>query len=500
MMTPYSVELNHIHKFFGGIAALQDVTLKAKGGEIHAVVGENGAGKSTLMKILAGAYQMDSGEILLNQKKVTISDPKSGRESGVGIIYQEFSLVPDLSVAENIYLHLLNQKKRWMPWTEIHSNADALIRSLGFEIPPRMKVRQLSTSQQQVVEIAKALSENLEILILDEPTAVLAPNETRKLFDVLEKLKDKGVTILYISHRLEEVFEIADAITILKDGRVTRSIPTSDITQDEVIGHMIGRKLEVLFPQKNARPGKIKMEVKNLCSANRVKHVSFSVKEGEVLGLAGLVGSGRSETVRALFGADKREKGEVFLDGKPQRIRSPRDAIAAGIGLVPEDRKTQGILLSLMVRENLTLTDLKGVSGKAGFIHKGKEIRKSNKLMQELNIKATSPEAKVNQLSGGNQQKVVLAKWLGRNCRVLLLDEPTRGIDVGAKSEIYRLICDLSEKGISIVMVSSEMVELMGICDRILVLHEGRINGEIDRPNFSEEHIMRLSIAKKVNI
>jgi len=500
-MTPYSVELLHIHKSFGGIAALQDVTLKALGGEIHALVGENGAGKSTLMKILAGAYQMDSGEILLKQKKVSISDPKSGRESGVGIIYQEFSLVPDLSVAENIYLHLLNQKKRWMHWSEIHSNAEALVLNLGFEISPRIKVRQLSTSQQQVVEIAKAMSENLDILILDEPTAVLAPNETRTLFGVLEKLKSNGTTILYISHRLEEVFEIADAITILKDGRVTRSTPTSDITQDEVIRSMIGRKLEVLFPQKeNSNTGKLKMEVKNLCSANRVKEVSFSVKEGEVLGLAGLVGSGRSETLRALFGADKREKGAVLIDGKSQRIRSPRDAILSGIGLVPEDRKTQGLLLSLMVRENLTLTDLQGVSGKTGFIHKGKEIRKSNKLMQELNIKASSSEAKMNQLSGGNQQKVVLAKWLGRNCQVLLLDEPTRGIDVGAKAEIYRLICDLSEKGISIVLVSSEMVELMAICDRILVFHEGRINGEIDRPNFSEEHIMRLSIAKNVNL
>jgi len=262
-MTPYSVELLHIHKSFGGIAALQDVTLKALGGEIHALVGENGAGKSTLMKILAGAYQMDSGEILLKQKKVSISDPKSGRESGVGIIYQEFSLVPDLSVAENIYLHLLNQKKRWMHWSEIHSNAEALVLNLGFEISPRIKVRQLSTSQQQVVEIAKAMSENLDILILDEPTAVLAPNETRTLFGVLEKLKSNGTTILYISHRLEEVFEIADAITILKDGRVTRSTPTSDITQDEVIRSMIGRKLEVFFPQKeNSNTGKFKMEVK----------------------------------------------------------------------------------------------------------------------------------------------------------------------------------------------------------------------------------------------
>jgi ribose transport system ATP-binding protein len=495
-MSQSRVELLNIHKSFGGIVALHDVSLSAQQGEIHAIVGENGAGKSTLMKILSGAYRMDSGEIRLSGEKVTISEPRDGRELGIGIIYQEFSLIPDLSVAENIYLHFLKQSKNWMPWSEIHAMAGELIRSLGFEIPVRMKVRQLSTSVQQVVEIAKALSEKLDVLILDEPTAVLAPHETRKLFEVLNRLRKQGVTILYISHRLEEVFEIADNITILKDGRVTRSVRTSDITREEVISLMIGRKLDMLFPERESLPGEVRLEVNGLAAGGRIRDISFSVRKGEVMGLAGLVGSGRTETVRAIFAADSKERGKVWLDREELNLRSPRDAVRAGIGLVPEDRKTEGVLLGLTVRENLTLTGLKAISRKSGFIRESKERAKAEVLILEMNIRTGTTETKVHELSGGNQQKVVLGKWLGSNCKVLILDEPTRGIDVGAKAEIYKLINDLSSKGICIIMVSSEMTELMGMCDRILVMHEGTVNGELERSRFSEEQIMKLSISK----
>jgi ribose transport system ATP-binding protein len=493
-MDPYKLELLNIQKSFGGVTALKDVTLKARSGKIHAIVGENGAGKSTLMKILAGAYRMDSGEILINGEKVRIDDTRDGRKSGVGIIYQEFSLVPDLSVAENVYLHYLNTAKIWMPWSDIHARARDLIGSLGFEIPTHRLARNLSTSHQQVVEIAKALSEKVEILILDEPTAVLAPQDTRKLFEVLGKLRERGVTILYISHRLEEVFEISDAITILKDGEVTRSAEISSIDQDEVIRYMIGRKLDALFPGRQIHKGKIRLEVKNLHAGGKVKDVSFCLMAGEVLGVGGLVGSGRTEMVRAVFSADRRDKGEILLDGERVTLRSPGDAVRAGLGFVPEDRKTQGLLLSLSVRENLTLTDLGWISGSLGFIREGKERTRSKDLMERLGIRAGNTEINAEQLSGGNQQKVVLAKWLGRNCRVIIMDEPTRGIDVGAKAEIYNLINELSDRGISILIVSSEMIELMGICDRILVMHEGGINGELARPDFSEENIMRLSI------
>ena len=497
-MSRYKLELLNICKSFGGIHALKNVSLKAEPGEIHAIAGENGAGKSTLVKILAGAYQMDSGEIRIHGKNIHIGSPADGKKSGVGIIYQEFSLVPDLSVTENIFLHSFSKTRGWIPWSALHTRAQELVDNLGFDITVSRKVRDLSTSQQQVVEIAKALSENADILILDEPTAVLAPHETRKLFEVLARLKEQDVTILYISHRLEEIFEISDTITILKDGEVTHTSVTSDLDKDGVIRHMIGRKLETWFPQRKDITGGNRLEVRNLVAGKRVQDVSFSVGKGEVLGIAGLVGSGRTETVRAIFSADRRESGEILLDGRKEKIRSPRDAVRAGIGLVPEDRKTQGMLLSMSVRKNLTMTNLNDVSGRLGFILEDKERAKSKSLIQMLVIRAENTETVTGNLSGGNQQKVVLAKWLGRTCRVMIMDEPTRGIDVGAKAEIYGLINELSSKGISIVLVSSEMIELMGMCDRILVMHEGRINGELRKAGFTEENIMRLSIEKNM--
>lgn len=495
-MPGYKVELLNISKSFGGIRALRDVTLQVGPGEIHALVGENGAGKSTLMKVLSGVYRMDSGSIILNGQRVHIANPKQGRDSGIGIIYQEFSLVEDLTVAENIYLHFLNQKRLWMDWDTIQERARKLIGDLGFDMLVTDKVRNLSTSRKQVVEIAKALSEKIEILILDEPTAVLAPHETRKLFNVLRKLREQGTSIIYISHRLEEVFEIADRITVLKDGIVTHRAKTGATSQDEIITNMIGRELGSLFPRKEKVTEGFRLEVKGLCAGNLVRDLSFKVRKGEVLGFGGLVGSGRTETVRALFSADRRTGGEIYLDGSRLRTRTPRDAVRAGIGLVPEDRKTQGLLLELPVRQNMSLTDLGNISTGLGMILKTKEVRRSENLVKRLGIRTAGTETPAGTLSGGNQQKVALAKWLGRTSRVIIMDEPTRGVDVGAKAEIYRLIGNLSGEGISIIIVSSDMTELIGLCDRILVMHEGRINGELDRPEFSEENILRLSITK----
>jgi len=494
MSDNYRVELSGISKSFGGVDALRDVSLKAEPGEIHALVGENGAGKSTLMKILSGACPRDTGTISIDNNFVEINNPHDGRESGIGIIYQELSLVPDLSVAENIYLYKLSRQNRWISWKKIRSDTKHLISSMGFDISPAAMVRQLSIARQQVVEIAKALSENVSILILDEPTAVLAPGETSQLFDVLLRLKKAGVSILYISHRLEEVFRISDSITILKDGQVTGSIKTSETTQDEIINLMIGRRLSTFYPARIPGIGEDMFRAEDLGTAKKLKNISFSVKSGEVLGITGLVGSGRTETLRAIFGADKRESGSLYLRDKALRIRSPRDAVQAGIGLVPEDRKTQGIILSMSLMENTSMPDTHSVSGPLGIINRKRERNRTGDLVNRLAIKTKSLDSVAAHLSGGNQQKLVLAKWLGKRCSVLFLDEPTRGVDVGAKQEIYQLINQLSAEGLAIVMVSSEMAEVMGMCDRILVMKEGEIRGELGREEFSEENILRLSI------
>jgi len=494
MSPEYRVELLNVSKSFGGINALQKVTLKSKPGEIHALVGENGAGKSTLVKILSGACKKDNGIIKIDGVEVEIKNPQDGRKAGIGIIYQEFSLVPDLSVSENIYLHTLSEKKIFMRWQKMNRNANELITSLGFAINPLTKIRDLSIADQQIVEIAKALSENVKILILDEPTAVLAPNETSLLFDVLKRLKLKGVTIIYISHRIEEIFIIADSITVLKDGRVSGCYLVPEINKEDIIKLMIGRKLNAYFPKREIIHGDEIFKVENICVRDKVKNVTFSVHEGEILGITGLVGSGRTETVRAIFSADKKKSGTIRLNGVDLNIASPADAVSSGLGLVPEDRKNQGIILPMSIKCNISLTNLGRLSNKLGFIKNKKENCYTLQLMEKLAIKAESSEVIVSDLSGGNQQKVILAKWLGIDCKVLFLDEPTRGIDVGAKVEIYNLINELAAKGMCIVMISSEILEVMGVCDRILVMKEGEVQDMIEKDEFSEEHILRIAV------
>jgi ribose transport system ATP-binding protein len=469
-------------------------------GEIHALVGENGAGKSTLVKILSGAYTKDTGQIFIDDTEVQIRNTHDSKKLGIGIIYQEFSLVPELSVAENIYLNKLGVTGFWMKWGKMKKKAEELINSIGFSINPSLKAGDLSIAQQQIVEIAKALSEHVRVLILDEPSAVLGLQEIQKLFDTLKRLKNEGVAIIYISHHLSEIFQIADRITVLKDGTSSGSLPVSETDRDSVIRLMLGRSLDTMYPLRDSNIGEEVFKAVDISRGEKVKGVSLSVKEGEILGIAGLVGSGRSETARAIFAADKREKGKIFLSGKEFQIRSPGKAVRTGIGMVPEDRKQHGVILSLPIKENISLTDFKGITDHFGFINAKKESNNTIDLIRRLTIKAENENQEVSKLSGGNQQKVAVAKWLNRDCRVMIIDEPTRGVDIGAKVEIYNLINELAQKKVAIIMISSETSELMGICDRIIVMRKGQIQGELTKQEFSEEAILRLSLGVSENV
>jgi len=493
-----AAEMRNINKSFGGIRALRDVSFQLRAGEVHALVGENGAGKSTLMRILAGACEKDTGEIRIQGRPVEIRHPSVARGLGIGIINQEFALAPDLSVAENIFLGDLSEGRGWISRQQLCRKAEALIRSVGFQIDPRSPVSDLSVAHQQVVEICKALSENLSVLILDEPTAVLSSRDVDSLFETLTVLKQKGVAICYISHRLEEVFRIADRITVAKDGRIVGSVSPGEVTPEAVISLMIGRSLTSMYPIRDHPAGEEVLRVQGLTCGGKVRDASFSVQAGEVLGIAGLVGSGRTELVRAIFGADPTDSGEVFLQGQPVRMRSPRDAVRQGLGLLPEDRKEHGVLLGLSVRENLTLSNLKSVTNGIGFLEIRKEKRIADNLIKRLGIKVGSPEQPVSELSGGNQQKVALARWFYADCRAIILDEPTRGVDVGARIEIYRLIDELARKGLAVIVVSSDLLEIIGMCDRVMVMSQGRIAGFLERSELSEENIMRLAMTANV--
>jgi ribose transport system ATP-binding protein len=488
------VELINISKSFGGIQALRNVTLKVLPGEIHALVGENGAGKSTLMKILSGACTKDTGQIFIDATEVHIRNTHDSKKLGIGIIYQEFSLVPELSVAENIFLNQLGANGFWMKWGKLKRKAEELINSIGFSINPSVKAETLSIAQQQIVEIVKALSENVKVLILDEPSAVLGPQDIQKLFETLKRLKKEGVSMIYISHHLNEVFQISDRVTVLKDGISSGSLLISETDRDAIIRLMLGRSLDAMYPVRDSVVGAEAFNAVKIHFGEKVKDISFSLKQGEIVGFAGLIGSGRSETMRAIFGADRKQSGTVYLQGNEIQLKSPRDAVNKGIGMVPEDRKQHGVILPMTVKQNISLTNVKGISNSFGFIKAKRENDNTADLIRKLAIKAENMNQEVGKLSGGNQQKVVLAKWLNRECKVLIIDEPTRGIDVGAKVEIYNLINELSQKGMAILLISSEPSELMGICDRIYVMRKGQVEGELAKKDFSEEAILRLSI------
>ncbi|MCL1864000.1 MAG: sugar ABC transporter ATP-binding protein [Defluviitaleaceae bacterium] len=494
MDAEYRIEMKNMSKSFGGIHALKGVSFSVKPGEIHCLVGENGAGKSTLMKILSGAYRMDSGEIKINGKPVEITSPAQAIKQGIGIVYQEFELANDLSVAENIFMESLG-KSAFVNWSKLNEEAQKVVQSIGFDINPRNNTGDLSVAYKQIVEIAKVLSKNVSILILDEPTAVLNDSEAEVMFKLLLKLKEKGVSIIYISHRLDEIFKIGDTVTTLKDGEITGVNPVSEMTVDKIIELMIGRELSDKYPKRVSNIGEECIRLEGF-SGGMFRDVSFSVRKGEVLGLAGLVGSGRTEVMRALFGADKRLSGKVFYEGKQVNFPSTVKAVRGGLALIPENRKEQGLIPALNIRKNITITNLKKVT-KLNIFNSKKESEVAETLSKKLRVKTESVESNVFSLSGGNQQKVVIAKWMNTDSKVVIMDEPTRGVDVGAKTEIYGLINDLATQGNAVILISSEMVELLAMCDRLLVMNQGIVKGELEKENFSEKNIMQLIVEEK---
>ncbi len=491
-MNEYVLEMKGITKTFPGVIALDNVSFGVKKGEVHALVGENGAGKSTLMKILNGVIKANSGEMYLDGTKTNISGVNDAQDKGLSIIFQEFNLINTLSVAENIFLGGLNRPKI-VDWRNMRIKAQGLLKSLGFSFDVRRVVGELSTAEKQLVEIAKALSFNSKIIVMDEPTSSLTKSEEKMLFKIIKELKAKGVTIIYISHKLEEIFEICDTVTVLRDGKVIDVNPVSAITKDMIIEKMVGRTVDVEYPKRTILPGEKVMEVKNLYRTKILKNISFDLRKGEILGIAGLVGSGRTELAEAIFGAERFDKGNIKINGKVIKLRSTRDGKANSIGMVTEDRKETGLVLDFSVTNNITITNLNNVTSQR-ILNSRKEKDVAKRFIEELKIKTPSHKQEVVNLSGGNQQKVVLAKWLFSNADILILDEPTRGIDVGAKYEIYCLMNKLVAEGKSIIMISSELPEVLGMSDRILVMHEGEIKGELLGESASGEDVMQMII------
>jgi ribose transport system ATP-binding protein len=493
-----AVELVHaekISKAFSGVAALRDVSFELRAGEVHALLGENGAGKSTLMKIISGVYTRDSGEIYINGKKITRDlNPQSAQVLGIGIIHQELNLCSHLTVAENIFLN--RELNAYGVLSKKRQNKEAVkyLKSLNLDIDPDVPVSKLPVSKQQMVEICKTLSMNANIIIMDEPTSALTEKEIEDLFRVIAQLKSEGRGIIYISHRLEELSRIVDRCTILRDGMYVKTLNFAETSLPEIIHLMVGRDLTEKFPHIEARRGEKVLEVKNLCSPHGVgvKNVSFNLYRGEILAFAGLMGAGRTELVRAISGADTMSQGEIVLEGKTARIRSPDEAIARGLFCAPEDRKRDGLCVKMTLAENITLPNLDMIS-RFGIISHVQEVKKTGEMARNLKIKTTGPDQYVRNLSGGNQQKVVVGKWLMRNARVLVFDEPTRGIDVASKIEIYNIINDLKKQGIGVMFVSSELPEVLGMSDRIIVMCNGRITAELVTGKTSQEEILKYA-------
>lgn len=482
--------MRNISKAFPGVQALDNVSLVIQPGEVLGLVGENGAGKSTLIKILYGAHHADDGEILIQGRRVDIRSPEDAKAQGIVAIHQELSLFPNMSVAENIFIGRIPKRERLplVNWPRLRKSALSALDMIGASFDPFTRVSDLSVARQQMVEIARAASSDAKIVAMDEPTSALSEHEVQTLFEIIRSLKKRGVAIIYISHRLEEIFEVADRVTVLRDGKHVGELDIADATRENIVQMMVGRSLN-LFPKEPVPIGDEVMRVEGFSRKGLFSDISFSVRKGEILGIAGLMGAGRTEIARAIFGIDRRDSGEVVIGGRKVAIESPLDAIRSGLGLVPEDRKFQALILGMAVRENITLTHLSEFA-RGGFVSKAKERESARQHVAELDIRTPSIEQTVANLSGGNQQKVVIAKWLGVKPNVLILDEPTRGIDVGAKAAIHSLMCKLAGNGVGIVMISSELPEIMAMSDRIIVLHEGRITGRFPREEATQDKIM----------
>ncbi len=492
------IELRGIVKEFPGVLALDRVDFDLKRGEVHVLVGENGAGKSTLIKILTGAYSCDEGTIILRGHPVQIENPRRAQELGISVIYQEFNLVPNISVAENVFLgrEPLYARPGIINWRAMERAAALVLRELGVVIDPRAIVKTLGVAHQQMVEIARALSMKADIIVMDEPTSALSEREIAELFDAIRSLRGRGVGIIYISHRLQEVFEVGDRVTVLRDGRRIQTLPLAEADVDLLIRLMVGREIREKFPKVSTAIGVEVLAVRGLRRWGVLHDITFSLRKGEILGVAGLMGAGKSELARALFGADPIDDGTIVLEGRPFALRTPAQAIRNGIALLPEDRKAHGLVLSMGVRENLTLPILPSLSP-FWVLQEGRERTLAQEFVRRLRIRTPHLDQPVRFLSGGNQQKVVLAKWLLSRARVFIFVEPTRGIDVGAKVEVYQLMNTLVAEGGAIIMFSSELPEILGMSDRILVMHEGRINGEFRRGEATQDAILRCATGHK---
>jgi ABC-type sugar transport system ATPase subunit len=490
-----TLEMRQISKTFPGVKALNGVQLKAWGGEVHALMGENGAGKSTLMKAICGACKLDQGSIILRGEQIHLSNPHHAMLLGIATVHQHFTLIPELSVAENLFLGRLPRTRLGLvDWDQLYRDAAEVLNRLNFRLDVRRPVRTLGAAARQVVEIARALSLDARILILDEPTAVVGPSEVEKLFDIIRGLKAHGVTVLYVSHRLSEIFAIADRVTVLKDGRV---VGTHDvdarIDRDFIVGEMVGRAWRDQFPERVTGSGDEMLRVEGLTRSPIFEDVSFTIHAGEIVGLAGLVGSGRTKLCKALFGAAPYDSGTIYLHGRPTSIHSPREAIAHGIAYLSEDRHLEGVILSMSIAKNVTLPIL-GRFAPRGLLDLSKERRFADEMMARVDVRASGREQIVATLSGGNQQKVALAKWLSTRSKIFLFDEPTVGIDVGAKSEIYQLVAALAREGVACLLISSEIPEVLSLSSRVLVMRKGRIAGELDPRTATEEDILRLAV------
>ena len=488
------IRMSGISKAFSGNVVLNNVEFELHDGEIHALMGENGAGKSTLMKILCGICEKDAGSVMVDGQEMEFKSPKDSEAQGIAIIHQELNILPDLSVAENLFL---GKEKTYglfgiLRKKEMHKEAKELLAKLGLDIDPSARAGDLSVGKQQIIEIAKAIASNAKYIIMDEPTAALTDREIETLFKTVRELKAKGISFVYISHRMEEIFAICDRITILRDGTYVgvREIPKT--TFDEIVAMMVGRELGERFPSRKAVIGEVKLQVNNLSADGAFEDVSFMVRKGEILGVAGLMGAGRTEVAQALFGYRKATAGEILIDGKPVKIHSPIDAMKQKIGFVSEDRKTEGLILDFSIKENIMLTNLDKGS-KSGVILPKLENKMVAKYIEQLRIRTASAEQSAKSLSGGNQQKIVIAKWLGTDPQILILDEPTRGVDIGAKKEIYQIMNNLAEAGVSILMISSELPEVIGMADRVMVMHEGKVTGTLTKKDMTQEKIMHYA-------